>query len=785
MAGMRATLQQEAQPSAVRALARRPADEPAIALLDGWAVVADIVSFYTERIAQEGYLRTATELHSVRELARGLGQELGPGVAAEADLAFTVEEAAGAPAASTVPKGTLVQSVPGQHQTPQVFETDDDLHARAVWNAVPAVATDPQTCDEGTRRLWLTGTAFLLRPGDMLLAVGPDHGPGGGARPRAVLRVTDVTSAPPEHPSWTVLDVEPVTSGIGPATDRSQAAGGGSVHTFAERANLFGWNAPAAGLLPTTARPSGPATGDSDSGSDGTLTLDGDNPRILPGSWLLVQTGDICRPFRAGQVTPSGATRSGLSGRTTRVRLDGDANPPDVDTLSTLVHCQSAELPAAVMPRTRPVVGPELELARTDPLLPPGRAVLVRGTDEGGETTAEPAVVEKTKVDDTGTTMTVTLDRALRHSYLPQSVTVLGNVVRATHGEPVHQVLGSGEGARTFHRLRTRRGPLTHRRAEPSAEPASTLRINVDGAPWTEVPSLAAAGPHDPVFAVRATEDGTVEVVFGDGQYGARPPTGTENITADYRVGTGADGDLETGQLTLPLSRPLGISGVTNPTPTRGWVPPAALADTRPGIPLRIRTLGRVVSVADHEDFVRGLAGVGAARAEVVWNRNRRTVAVSVTGLGAEPLDDDLLAGVDAALAAVRDPGVPALVQQAETLWYGLRVELEPETGSEWSAVYRRVTETLRQEFTPGRRPFGPPVADSAVLTVVRAVPGVAACTLPRLLRLAPGATVLPPDTAAERVIGPSPARAEGRAIKPAAVLGLAADLSEIRRMTP
>ena len=64
------------------ALSTRAPDDPAIALLDAWAVVADILTFYQERIANEGYLRTSTERRSVLELARAIGYELSPGVAA-------------------------------------------------------------------------------------------------------------------------------------------------------------------------------------------------------------------------------------------------------------------------------------------------------------------------------------------------------------------------------------------------------------------------------------------------------------------------------------------------------------------------------------------------------------------------------------------------------------------------------------------------------------------------------------------------------------------------------
>src|SRR5690606_8615811 len=37
----------------VRSLATRSARDPAVALLDAWAVVTDVVSFYTERVATE------------------------------------------------------------------------------------------------------------------------------------------------------------------------------------------------------------------------------------------------------------------------------------------------------------------------------------------------------------------------------------------------------------------------------------------------------------------------------------------------------------------------------------------------------------------------------------------------------------------------------------------------------------------------------------------------------------------------------------------------------------
>ncbi len=140
LARLRSHLGEGEQPPDVRALAGNGTDDPAVAMLDAFATVADTVSFYTERLAQEGFLGTATDLDSVRLLARTIGYELRPGVAAEVELAFDVEDAPGAPSEVDVAAGTAAQSIPGKDELPQVFETSADLHAAAAWNAIGAAS---------------------------------------------------------------------------------------------------------------------------------------------------------------------------------------------------------------------------------------------------------------------------------------------------------------------------------------------------------------------------------------------------------------------------------------------------------------------------------------------------------------------------------------------------------------------------------------------------------------------------------------------------------------------
>ncbi len=127
------------QPGSPRPLARllsRSSDDPTVAFVDACSCVADVLTFYQERIANEGFLRTATERRSVLELARTIGYELKPGVAASVYLRFIVEDAPGAPGVCTLAAGTPVQSVPPQGKLPQVFETSADLVAHAEWNAL-------------------------------------------------------------------------------------------------------------------------------------------------------------------------------------------------------------------------------------------------------------------------------------------------------------------------------------------------------------------------------------------------------------------------------------------------------------------------------------------------------------------------------------------------------------------------------------------------------------------------------------------------------------------------
>jgi hypothetical protein len=164
-----------AQP-ALRALSTRDADDLGIALMDAWAAVLDVLTFYQERIANEGFLRTAIERRSLAELAAAVGYEPRPGVAASVWLAFTLEDTPGSPQVVTIPAGTRALSLPVTEETPQAFETSQELIARPRWNEIRLRMSQPQTVTE-TGPFYLQGLETGLAPGRPLLVVPSVSGP--------------------------------------------------------------------------------------------------------------------------------------------------------------------------------------------------------------------------------------------------------------------------------------------------------------------------------------------------------------------------------------------------------------------------------------------------------------------------------------------------------------------------------------------------------------------------------------------------------------------------------
>lgn len=161
-----------AEMPALRALGTRAVDDPIIANLDAWAMIADILTFYRDRFANEAYLRTAREERSLRELAAQVGYRPRPGVSASVALAYLLDPTA---KPVTIPPGARVQSIPKPGEQMQTFETGQPLDARAEWSRMPPRRSWIPPLDRIDALLRsefrLKGAQLAVRPGERMLFI--------------------------------------------------------------------------------------------------------------------------------------------------------------------------------------------------------------------------------------------------------------------------------------------------------------------------------------------------------------------------------------------------------------------------------------------------------------------------------------------------------------------------------------------------------------------------------------------------------------------------------------
>lgn len=733
------------------ALTVRNPDDPSVALLDAWATVADVVTFYQERIANEGFLRTATERRSVLELARTIGYELRPGVAASTYLSFTVEPAPGAPTSAVIAAGTRVRSIPGQDELPQTFETSAGFTAVVERNALALRRRQPQVTGLGRTHLYLEGVGTGLRPGDAILLVGDERQEFVGSEQWdfRILRTVEALPALNADEVSTTLITWDIGLGMDHERPVQPAQRNIQVYAFRLRAALFGHNAPDWRTMPDEVREryagadhaatlQWPGFELPGPGEEPVIDLDAAYPAVRPGSWLVLSRPGYHALYLVERADLAARQDYGITGKTTRVRLDAREHLSWFGIRPTAIYTQAEPLDLADEPVGGVVQGPELVLATplpTEPPVPPwppGSPVVVTGRTAAGEAVTEVAFLEA--VTTAGGVTTVRLTAALSQPLLPESVLILANVVAATHGETVaDEVLGSGDGTVPYQRFTLHRSPLTHVPAQTPSGVLDTLSVRVDGVAWTESPSLFPLGPHDPAYVVRIDDDAKATVIVGDGQRGARLPTGQENVRATYRFGIGPEGNVRAGTLSLLPQRPLGIREVGNPVPATGGTAPESLADARVNAPLTVLTLDRVVSLRDHEDFARAFGGIAKARAVALWGGSAYFVHVSVAAPDGAAVDANTLANLRAVFDAVRDRARAVEIAGYRPLTFRVAVAVLAEQAYLKDDVHTRVSDALRAAYAFDRRSFAQPVTAAEAITVVQGVPGVVAANLTAL----------------------------------------------------
>src|SRR5207249_3527074 len=77
------------------------------------------------------------------------------------------------PATLTLASGLKVQSVPGPGESPQTFETVEEITARPEWNAIRPWLSAPRVPQSGDLETWIDAANANLKPGDALVFVDP------------------------------------------------------------------------------------------------------------------------------------------------------------------------------------------------------------------------------------------------------------------------------------------------------------------------------------------------------------------------------------------------------------------------------------------------------------------------------------------------------------------------------------------------------------------------------------------------------------------------------------
>jgi len=806
-----------------RDLTTRADDDPTIALMDAWAVVLDVLTFYQERIIQEGYIRTSKERLSLVELARHISYRPKPGVAAGAWFSFLMDESPGAPTEAKVPVGTKVQSIPGQDEKPQAFETIETIQARTRWNAIKPQLTAVQTQGKGSTSLYLKGTNTQLQKGDRVLIVGEERFKDPGSERWDIRIVQSVI--PDEGADRTLITWR---DGLGHNAPLVYPGSKAKVYAFRQRAALFGYNAPDPRVFSNDVKTALSISGNPSvwpnfslpASPHKTIYLDTVYPKILNRSWIALERPNYTELYQVVDIKADAKTEFSIPSKSSKILLDTDENLSGFGLRETVVFAQSEELFLSEAPVLSPVFGKKIMLSEYFRGLTKGQKLIISGepvrwikvterqrvtrigysehienvpldfipnsggqvelkTDEVLEVVETPlelsgnklkwtvrqngvsgyidagiddvipyvpekngalsqpptslnqpeVVSELIEIDVLGQTY-ITLKAPLKYAYIRSTVKINANVAEATHGETKMEVLGSGNGSLVFQKFKLKQKPLTYISADSSSGSESTLEIRVNDIQWHESPTFYGKGPTERIFVTRTEDDGTVYVQFGDGITGARLPSGTENVRATYRIGTGMQGLLDAGQLSLLLSPQLGLKSVSNSLPTSDAEDPEAIKDIRKNAPQTVLSLDRIVSILDYQYFANAFAGIGKARADLLWQGENRTLHLTVAAADEGEVGKELKGKLSKAIDTARHDLFPVVINSLTKIYFNIvaNIKIAPDYLAE--KVIAQVREILMESYSFESRDFGQSLSPSEIIAVMQSVEGVLAVDL-------------------------------------------------------
>lgn len=643
-----------------------------------WAYLADVLTFYQERIANEAYLGTASLRDSLLRLVSLIDYHPKPGAGASGLVAFTASQGS----SLIVPASFRVGSKPSPGQPGVIFETSSALAVSGANSAIrlsvlsPDVPFPPKT-------VVLQGISNGLSAGDYIIAV---ENQGTNAETVHLLRLSSVTTDRNSNTTAITWQQELGDGAYDQATKQVAA------YAFRVKAIPFGANAPQFETLSPTLtnsdrlHPKAPFPKSWDAERVPPITLDfaeriamirsarpgarvvdssgfrgssvppetgsvenewfyvptpNDPPNYLflstvyqqlnyteqnPG-WAVLLTDDTFQTLHVIETTEVVKVGYTLTSQSTRLRSTEDVQTFVFPLRKTTVLTGSELLKLQIdLPLADPVSGNELILQGVQSELQSGQTVVISGnlfdpaTGQASSTSAtESGILDGPPVADPVKNVTkINLKTPLARQYARATTVLMANIVEVTQGETVKdEVLGSGNGSAP-QSYPLKKKPLTYL---PSSDPEglaavkSTLKVIVNGVAWNEKPNLADSTPDAQDFTTTLDDSGQTTVVFGDGFNGARPPSGFNNIHARYRKGLGSSGNLSSGAIQQLIDSVPNLQKVTNPLPSSGGSDPDPPAQIRVAAGASLRTFSRAVSTADYAALALNFPGISKATA--------------------------------------------------------------------------------------------------------------------------------------------------------------------------
>jgi len=660
------------------------AGDLAVQMMEWWAYLADILTFYNERAANQAYLRTADQSITVNRLVRLLGYRPKPGIGAQGSVAALMNGTT----TFTLPQGFQIQSKPGPGQQPQIFEVNPAATIQSPdFAAIGPTYAKPYTpvlSQDGVSVL-LSGVVTSVKANDQLLLLQQ----GWNAAANNQYSLVKVQKTAQEQDPWGHTNTRVTFSSVSPALPSGDPSGfrllksSQSTHL----STVSGVQAIAGSTVALASVVRQIQVGDPvlvtgqlqftipifreeplavDSGVP-VLEMERENVVFRNPGVTIAQSPPTSIPAFVASYSEVLANLPGTSPAVavwySSLNLTfASALPTNrvfntstvqlafaFQDVGTLIGTPSTTLTGESLPLTPPPASP----------LPTNSPSLMiedangNGVQLGGSllTTSNPP------------SFNLSNDIETANPPLAAPARVLLNLVSVSRGKTVpSETLGNGNAAIAGQDFALQNSPVTYLQDSPGISGdgfSSTVQVWVNNVEWTEVRSFYGQPANAQIFITKEDEQGQTHVIFGDGTNGARLPTGVNNIVATYRYGSGASAPAA-GSLTGILKPLPGLKSIRNPVQVSGGADPDPPDQVRQYAPGSVLTFSRAVSMDDFQAAAGATSGV--TRAQAIFGLNpisqRPQILVYVV-----PGNTQTQSNAQSAIAKIADPNrLPAVL---------------------------------------------------------------------------------------------------------------------------